>query len=135
RWFDARPLFGRRVLVTRPRDQAAELVDRLTAMGAQAVEAPMIRIDPPQDPEPLLRAAADPAQFDWIVFTSVNAVDAFMHALLDGERDVRALKGPKLCTVGTGTAARLARYGIKVDLVPGEFRAEAVLGAIVRQGP
>ena len=135
RWFDARPLFGRRVLVTRPRDQAAELVDRLTTLGAQAVEAPMIRIDPPEDPGPLLRAAEDPAQFDWIVFTSVNAVDAFMHAVLNGERDVRALKGPRLCTVGTGTADRLARYGIKVDLVPGEFRAEAVLQTLARRGP
>ncbi len=133
RWFDARPLFGRRVLVTRPRDQAAELVERLAAMGAQAIEAPMIRIDPPEDPGDLLQAAADPAAFDWIVFTSVNAVDAFMHALLDGERDLRALHGPRLCAVGSGTAERLARYGIKVDLVPREFRAEAVLQALAQQ--
>jgi uroporphyrinogen III methyltransferase/synthase len=130
RWFDARPLFGRRVLVTRPRDQSAELVERLTAQGAEAVEAPMIRILPPDDPGPLLRAAADPAVFDWIVFTSANAVESFMTALLDGERDLRALKGPRLCTVGTATAERLARYGIKVDLVPDEFRAEAVTAAL-----
>ena len=72
------------MLVTRPRDQAAELVDRLTALGAEPVEAPMIRIVPPDDPDPLLRAADDPAAFDWIVFTSANAVEAFMTALLDG---------------------------------------------------
>jgi uroporphyrinogen III methyltransferase/synthase len=65
----------------------------------------------------------------------VNAVDAFMHALLDGERDIRALKGPQLCTVGSGTAERLARYGIKVDLVPEEFRAEAVMRALERRAP
>jgi uroporphyrinogen III methyltransferase/synthase len=135
RWFDARPLFGRRVLVTRPREQAAELVERLTAMGAEAIEAPMIRIDPPEDPSALLRAAAEPDAFDWIVFTSANAVEAFMHALLDGERDVRALKGPRLCTVGSGTADRLARYGIKVDVVPEEFRAEGVLRALARRTP
>jgi uroporphyrinogen III methyltransferase/synthase len=135
RWFDARPLFGRRVLVTRPRDQATELIDLLTAMGADAVEAPMIRIEPPDDPSALLRAASEPAAYDWIVFTSVNAVEAFMHALLDGERDVRALKGPKLCTVGSGTAERLSRFGIKVDLVPDEFRAEAVLQALARHTP
>lgn len=135
RWFDVRPLFGLRVLVTRPRAQAAELVERLTALGADAIEAPMIRIDPPEDPSALLRAAAEPGAFDWIVFTSVNAVEAFMHALLDGERDVRALKGPRLCTVGSGTAERLARYGIKVDLVPGEFRAEAVLQALASRTP
>ena len=135
RWFDSRPLFGRRVLVTRPRDQSAELVSRLAAMGADAVEVPMIRIVPPDDPGPLLRAATDPSVFDWIVFASANGVEGFMTALLDGERDLRALKGPKLCTVGTGTAERLARYGIKVDLVPEEFRAEAVAAALGREGP
>ena len=108
RWYDSRPLFGRRVLVTRPREQAAELVDLLTALGADSVEAPMIRMAPPEDPDPLLRAAAKPEAFDWIVFTSANAVEAFMTALLDGERDVRALKGPRLCTSGTATADKLA---------------------------
>jgi uroporphyrinogen III methyltransferase/synthase len=135
RWFDARPLFGRRVLVTRPRDQASELVDRLTALGAEPIEAPMIRIDPPDDPAPLLRAAENPGVFDWIVFTSANAVEALMDAILEGHRDVRALQGPKLCTVGTGTADRLAGYGIKVDVVPEEFRAEAVVTALAEHGP
>ena len=134
RWFDARPLFGRRILVTRPREQSAELVDRLSAMGAEPIEAPMIRIMPPDDAGPLLRAASDPGVFDWIVFSSANAVESFMTALLDGERDLRALKGPRLCTVGTVTADRLARYGIKVDLVPEEFRAEAVVTALAREG-
>ncbi len=132
RWFDARPLSGVRVLVTRPRDQAAELVDRLAALGAEAIEAPMIRILPPEDDGPLRRAAAEPDVFDWIVFTSANAVDAFMNALLDGERDLRALKGPSLCTVGASTADHLARYGIKVDLVPDEFRADAVVAALAK---
>ena len=130
RWFDARPLFGRRVLVTRPREQAAELVDRLSALGAEPIEAPMIRIMPPEDLGPLRRAAAEPDAFDWIVFTSANAVDAFMAVLLNGDRDIRALKGPHLCAVGTGTAEKLAQYGIKVDLVPDEFRAEAVVAAL-----
>jgi len=134
RWFDARPLFGRRVLVTRPREQAAELVDGLSALGADTVVAPMIRIAPPDDPGPLQRAADDPAVFDWIVFTSANAVEAFMVALLDGTRDVRALKGPRLCAVGTSTAARLSRYGIRVDVVPDEFRAEAVREALAHVG-
>jgi len=134
RWFDSRPLFGRRVLVTRPRDQAPELVDRLTALGAETVLAPMIRILPPEDAGPLARAAGDPAMFDWIVFTSSNAVEAFMNAVLRGHRDVRALKGPQLCAVGSGTAERLASYGLKVDLVPEEFRAEAVVVALARSG-
>lgn len=135
RWYDSRPLFGKRVLVTRPREQAAELVDLLTAFGADSIEAPMIRMAPPEDPDPLLRAAANPEQFDWIIFTSANAVDAFMTALLDGERDVRALKGPRICTSGTATAEKLASYGIKVDLIPSEFRADAVVAALLAQGP
>src|SRR6266850_55878 len=134
RWYDSRPLFGKRVLVTRPREQAPELVDRLTALGAESIEAPMIRMGPPEDPDPLLRAAARPEDFDWIVFTSANAVDAFMTALLDGERDVRALKGPRLCTSGTATADRLAAYGIKVDLIPREFRSDAVAAALLATG-
>jgi uroporphyrinogen III methyltransferase/synthase len=133
RWWDARPLFGRRVLVTRPRDQAAELVDRLTALGADAIEAPMIRIVPPDDPEPLRQAAARARAFDWIVFTSANAVEAFMGALMSDGRDIRALAGPKLCASGPGTAERFARHGVTVDLVPEEFRAEAVVEALARQ--
>src|SRR5205085_3196568 len=72
RWFDARPLFGKRVLVTRPREQAAELVDRLEAMGAEAIEAPMIRIAPPDDYGPLDEACKRAGTFDWIVFSSGN---------------------------------------------------------------
>jgi uroporphyrinogen III methyltransferase/synthase len=134
RWFDARPLFGRRVLVTRPRDQAAALVDRLAALGAEAIEAPMIRIVPPEDIQPLRRAAAQPDTFDWIIFTSANAVEAFMTVLLSG-RDIRALAGPRLCAVGTGTADKLAEYGIAVDVIPPEFRAEAVVAAVAAGRP
>jgi uroporphyrinogen III methyltransferase/synthase len=133
RWFDSRPLFGKRVLVTRARDQAAELSERLVALGAEAIEAPMIRVVPPEDIEPLRRVAAEPETYDWIVFTSANAVDTFMAALLD-QRDIRALKGPRLCAVGTATAERLARYSITVDLVPVEFRAEAVVAALAGSG-
>ena len=135
RWFDARPLFGRRVLVTRPREQAAELVDRLVTLGAEAIEAPMIRIVPPEDLGPLQRAAAEPEQYDVIIFSSGNAVDAFMAVLLNGARDVRALKGPLLCAIGTATAEKLASYGIKVDFVPPEFRAESMVAALAEQRP
>jgi uroporphyrinogen III methyltransferase / synthase len=134
RWFDSRPLFGRRVLITRRREQASELMERLTELGAEPILAPMVRIMPPEDPAPLHRAAEDPAVFDWIVFTSANAVDALMRAVLNGQRDLRALKGPKLCAVGAGTAEHLAQYGLKVDVVPDEFRAEAVRAALARHG-
>jgi uroporphyrinogen III methyltransferase/synthase len=130
RWFDTRPLFGKRVLVTRPRGQAAELSERLAAYGAQPIEAPLIRIAPPEDRDPLRLAAAQAGTFDWIIFTSANAVDAFMAALFESGRDVRALAAPQLCAVGLATAERLARYSLTVDLVPDEFRAEAVVAAV-----
>jgi uroporphyrinogen III methyltransferase / synthase len=135
RWFDARPLFGKRVLVTRPREQAAELIERLESMGAEAVEAPMIRIAPPDDYGPLDDACGRVAAFDWIVFTSTNAVDAFIERLLRTPHDLRALGSVKLCVVGPATAERLARHGLKVDLAPGEYRAEAVLHAMSQVGP
>jgi len=134
RWFDARPLFGRRVLVTRPREQAAELVDRLEEAGAEAVEAPLIRIAPPGDYGPLDEACARVASFDWIVFPSVNAVDAFIDRLLRTPQDLRVLAGVKLCAVGPATAERLARHGLKVDLTPAEYHAEGVLQAIAEAG-
>ncbi len=129
-WFEKRPLFGRRVLVTRAREQAAELVDRLAELGAEPVEAPTIRIVPPDDHGPLDAACAAVDSFDWIVLTSVNGVEAFMRRLLAGPRDVRSLSGVRLCAIGPATAARLQRYGLKVDLMPDEHRAEAVFDAL-----
>jgi uroporphyrinogen III methyltransferase / synthase len=134
RWFDARPLFGKRILVTRPKDQSMELVERLEAMGADAIEAPMIRILPPEDDGPLQDACARAGDFDWIIFSSANAVDAFMGQLLAGPWDLRALGGVRLCSVGPGTAEHLSRLGLKVDLVPTEYRAEAVLRALSENG-
>ena len=127
RWFDSRPLFGKRILVTRPREQAGELVDRLLDLGAEPVEAPTIRIAPPDDYGPLDEACARAGTFDWIVFTSVNGVEYFMRRLLAGPGDVRQLKGVRLCAIGPATAERLTRYGIKVDVVPNEHRAEGIL--------
>jgi uroporphyrinogen III methyltransferase/synthase len=126
RWFDSKPLFGRRILVTRPRDQAAEMVELIESLGADAVEAPMIRVTPPDDYGPLDAACAEAARFDWIVFSSANAVDAFMQRLLASPLDLRALGRAKLCAVGPATAERLATYGLKVDLVPSEYAADAI---------
>jgi uroporphyrinogen III methyltransferase/synthase len=134
RWFDARPLSGRRVLVTRSREQAAEVVEMLEELGAEAIEAPSIRIVPPADFGPLDEACRQAHRFDWIVFTSANGADVFMRRLLAGPLDVRALKGPRLCAIGPATAERLSRFGLKVDLMPVEYRAEAVVEAIKAQG-
>ena len=135
RWFDARPLFGRRIVVTRPREQAGEFVEQLEALGATVIEAPTIRIAPPEDYGPLDEACATAGSFDWIVFTSVNGVDYFMQRLLLGPGDVRDLRGVRICAIGPGTADRLRGHGIKVDLMPPEYRAEAVLDTLLAEGP
>jgi uroporphyrinogen III methyltransferase/synthase len=134
RWFDARPLFGKRILVTRPKAQAADMVDRIEAAGGEAIEAPMIRIVEPDDFGPLDAACERAGEFDWIVLSSVNAVDAFVDRLLAGPRDLRTLKGVRLCVVGPSTGDRLARYGLKVDLTPAEYRADAVVPAMAELG-
>ena len=130
RWFDSRPLFGKRILVTRPESQATELVDLLWSLGAEPIEAPMIRIEPPEDYGPLDEACELAGTFDWIVFTSANGVDAFLQRLCRGSRDVRELKGVRLCAIGPATAERLRRYGLRVDVVPEEHRGEAVAEAL-----
>jgi uroporphyrinogen III methyltransferase / synthase len=134
RWFDERPLFGKRIVVTRPKEQAREMVERLEAHGAQAIEAPMIRIAPPDDYGPLDAACARAGEFDWIVFSSANAVDAFIDRLLAGPQDLRALGGVRLCVVGPSASERLAHHGLKVDLAPSEYRAEAVVRAMTVEG-
>jgi uroporphyrinogen III methyltransferase/synthase len=134
RWFDARPLFGKRVLVTRSREQAGELVELLEDLGAEAIEAPSVRIAPPTDPAPLEEACAAAGDYDWIIFGSANGVEAFLRRLLAGPGDVRRLHGPRLCAVGSGTAERLARWGIKVDLQTAEFRADVIRDGMRAQG-
>ena len=133
RWFDNRPLFGRRIVVTRSREQADELIDMLEERGAEAIPAPTIRIAPPDDMAPLDRACAEAGTFDWLVFSSANAVDSFMERLL-ATGDVRQLNGVRICTSGDSTAARLARYGIRADLTPSEFRAESLVDALKSSG-
>jgi uroporphyrinogen III methyltransferase/synthase len=134
RWFDARPLVGRRVLVTRSKEQAGELVELLEAQGAEAVEAPLINIIPPEDYAPLDAACERAGAYDWIVFTSINGAGAFMDRLLQGPRDVRALAGARLCAVGPGTASRLTRFGLKVDLIPDDHSADGVVTALKAAG-
>ena len=133
RWFDDRPLFGRRIVVTRSRDQAGELVDMLEQRGAEAVQFPTIRLAPPDDPEAFERACAGAPSFDWIVFTSANGVDAFMRRFV-AMSDVRELKGVRFCTAGPATAERLQAWGVRVALVPDEFRADGVAAALKSSG-
>lgn len=129
RWFDDRPLFGRRIVVTRSREQAVEFVDMLEERGAEAIHAPAIRIAPPDDVELLDAACEAVATFDWLILTSVNAVDYFMRRLV-AVSDIRELKGVRICAIGASTAERIRRHGIRVDLVPEEYHGEALLEAL-----
>jgi uroporphyrinogen III methyltransferase/synthase len=134
-WFEKRPLFGRRVLVTRAREQASDLIHLLTERGAAALEFPVIRIEPPSDPAPIEKAIADLPRFDWIVFTSANAADRFFERLEAAGRDPRALGEARLAAIGPKTAERLRALRLRVDSVPGaSFRAEAVARALVEAG-
>ena len=132
RWFDDRPLFGRRIVVTRSTEQAGEFLEMLEDLGAEAIPAPTVRILPPEDLGSLQRACAEAGTYDWIVFTSANAVDYFMNCLV-AVSDVRELKGVRICTIGPSTASRIAKYGIRVDLTPAEFRTEALVDSMKAQ--
>jgi len=130
RWFEDRPLFGRTVVVTRAREQASDLVERLRHLGAETVELPVIEIGEAADGGAALTAAAgEVGGYDWLAFTSANAVERFFAALGALGRDARALAGVAVAAIGPGTAAALARSGVQADLVPGRFVAEAVVEA------
>jgi uroporphyrinogen III methyltransferase/synthase len=133
-WFESRPLFGKRVVVTRARAQASLFAARLEEMGAEVVQFPAIRIIDPTDPLPLRAAVRDADHFDWIVFTSVNAVHRFWAELRAGGRDTRALAGVSLCAIGPATAAAVELEGARADLVPAEFVSEAVVEALAAEG-
>ncbi len=127
------PLAGVRVVVTRAKARAAEMVARLEGLGAEAIAVPTIAIAPPEDPGPLEAACDRIATFDWVVFTSVNAVAAVAARLAAAPGGVRGLEGPHLCAVGAVTAEALESLGLRVDLVPDEYRAEGVLRALREQ--
>jgi len=129
-WFERRPLFGRRIVVTRARPQASDLAARLEALGAEVIEAPAIRLLPPEDPAPLREAAHTPQAFDWIVLTSASGVDALFDALAAEGLDARALAPCRVAAIGSATAERLSSRGIRADLVPETFTAAAMVEAL-----
>lgn len=129
RWWDGKPLFGCRVLVTRARDQAADLVQALEAEGATPVVFPTIEIGPPETFEALDRAIGVVGSYDWAVFTSANAVRCFFTRLEERGHDIRDLKGVRIAAIGSSTARAIRDLRIPVDLVPDEYRAEILLSA------
>jgi uroporphyrinogen III methyltransferase/synthase len=135
RWFDERPLFGKRIVITQSVDRARELGDALENLGAEAIVAPTFRITAPEDPEAVDRAAASVDRFDWVVFESAVSAARFLSALSGGPRDMRALGRASLCAVGPSTADQLVAHGLKADVVIPELRVESVADAMASHSP
>ncbi|MFT5431279.1 MAG: uroporphyrinogen III methyltransferase/synthase [Myxococcota bacterium] len=136
-WFDRRPLWGRRVLVTRARSQAPSLTAALRDVGAGVVGFPVLEFGPPSSTEALDRSIHDlqlGGLYDWVVFTSANAVIAFWDAVTARGLDLRCFSGTRIACVGPATAEALRARSINADLVPAQYSAEALVGALVTAG-
>jgi uroporphyrinogen III methyltransferase/synthase len=129
RWFDRGPLFGQKVVVTRPTAEAEPLALTMEDLGADIIEVPLIRIGKPVDPAALETAARRAGEFDWIAFASANAARAFFGALFRGRTDIRGLAGTRFAVVGEETASVLRSLHIQPDLVPSEFTGEGLAAA------
>ena len=129
-WFQRRPLFNRRVMVTRPREQAGTLCDRLSELGADVLIQPAIEISEPADWQPVDGALARLEEFDWLVFSSANGVSYLLDHVYTTGGDLRKLGQIRIAAIGPGTADKLAEYRLRPDLVPDEYRAEALAEAL-----
>ena len=133
-WFEKRPLFNKRILVTRTREQASELVRLLEDQGADCVEGATIAMEPPDSWDELDAALARVKEYQWIAFASINAIRYFFDRLREKGMDSRDLSGPKIAAVGIATAEALREYGIVADLVPEEYTGDGLAASMVAQG-
>ena len=127
KWFEAKPLFGKRVIVTRSRSQASVLSEKIDELGGEPFEFPSIDIVEPDDFTPLDNAIKDIQNFHWIIFTSTNGVEYFFNRMKKLRKDVRDLRGINICAIGPKTEEEIEKYGLFCDLVPDEFVAEALI--------
>ena len=128
-WFEKRPLLGKRIVVTRARSQASDLVQALSDLGAECMECPTIDVVEPDNWQPLDDAIAGIKKYQWLVFTSVNGVQFFFQRLFGQGLDARALGHLKTAAIGPSTAKRLLDYGITTDILPETYQAESVVEA------
>ena len=132
-WFEKRPLLGKRIVVTRTREQAGELSAQLRDLGADVVELPTIRIEPPKDRQGFAEAVTSAHSYDWLVFTSPNGVERFFDAFFAVYPDARSLGNPRIAAIGPGTAKKIAEYRIGTDLLPKKFVAEGLVKAFEKE--
>jgi uroporphyrinogen III methyltransferase/synthase len=130
-WFGTRPLTGLTVMVTRPAHQMDEMAEALGELGASVLEQPAIEIGPPADWGPVDEAMSSLGAFAWVVFSSANGVRSFLDRVLATGRDMRALTNVGLAAIGPATADALSEYGLRADLTPNEYRAEALAETLV----
>jgi uroporphyrinogen III methyltransferase/synthase len=128
------PLAGKRILITRAREQSSAFAAVLEAAGAEVVEFPTITIVPPESWAPLDAAIGRLREYQWVIFTSANGVRFFWERLQQAGRDVRDMAASMVCGIGPATAAALLALGVRADLVPAEFQAEALVEAIGAKG-
>ncbi|HEX7518461.1 MAG TPA: uroporphyrinogen-III C-methyltransferase [Chthoniobacterales bacterium] len=133
-WFEDRPLSGKRIVVTRTRSQAGVLSEQLRALGADVIELPTIRIEPPSDLRAFAELVQDAHAYDWIVFTSPNGVTAFFDLFYKLYDDAREIGGVRIAAIGAVTAQRIKDFHLKVDLQPEEFVAESIVREFRKQG-
>ena len=133
-WYEGRPLSGKRIVVTRTRKQAGALTGQLRALGADVIELPTIRIEPPTDLREFAELVQDGHTYDWIMFTSPNGVDAFFEIFFKLYDDAREIGGVKIAAIGPATAQRVRDFHLHVDLQPEEFVAEAIVKEFQKQG-
>src|SRR6266550_108034 len=133
-WYEKRPLFGKTIVVTRTRKQASVLSSKLRSLGANIIELPTIRIEPPSDLREFAELVQDAHNYDWIVFTSANGVEAFFNIFFKLYDDTREIGGVRIATIGPATAQRVKDFHLHVDLQPKEFVAEDVVREFKKQG-
>src|SRR5436309_2838630 len=133
-WFEGRPLSGKRIVVTRTRKQAGALTEQLRALGADVIELPTIRIEPPTDLRAFAELVQDAHAYDWIVFTSPNGVNAFFEIFYKLYDDAREIGGAKIAAIGPATAQRIKDFHLHVDLQPDEFVAESLAREFRKEG-
>jgi uroporphyrinogen III methyltransferase/synthase len=132
-WFEKRPLFGKRIVVTRTREQAGELSKALRDLGGDVVELPTIRIELPEDRQGFAEMVTHAHEYDWLVFTSPNGVEKFFDAFFATYDDARSLGNPRIAAIGAGTAAKIREYRFAVDLIPERFVAEGLIDAFKKE--
>jgi uroporphyrinogen III methyltransferase/synthase len=133
-WFEDRPLFGKRVIVTRPRRSAAALSSELRKLGADIIELPTTRIEKPSDEMAFAELVMDCHRYDWIIFSSPNGVERFFKIFYKIYKDAREIGGCKIAAIGPGTAEKLREYHLSVDLLPKKSVAESLAEAFEKMG-